>query len=139
MLQRDAGVARPENRPVGDRLIQQLLVVVGAGDVTLQEQVRVGVDHARQHGHRREIDHARVARLRLYLGERADRLDALAFYQDPHASLDRLAAAVDQATRLDENRLRGSRCGGLLGGERGDGEQSGGQLGGEETAHGVSW
>ena len=68
---------------VGDRLLEQLLVVVGLGDVALEQDVGVGVDQAGQDGGLREVDDGGVPRGRLEdLVGRADRLDPLPLDQD---------------------------------------------------------
>ena len=59
VFQRPARVHRGQDRAVLRRLLQQLLVVVGRRDVTLQQHVGVRVDQARKAGLLREIEHTR--------------------------------------------------------------------------------
>ncbi len=40
----------------GDRLLEQLLVVIGLGDVSLKQDMRVGVDQAGQDRRTRQVD-----------------------------------------------------------------------------------
>ena len=121
MLQGQPGVAGTEDGAIGDGLVQELPVVGLRGGVTLEQEVRVGVDEARENRKGREVDDLRRVRLGLELGGGSDGLDALPLDQDAHGRLRRVGAAVDQSASLDEDLLR---CrGALRGGPRGDGEE----------------
>ena len=130
VLQGEARVARRENRAVGDRLVQELRVVRLGGGIALQQEVRVRVDEARQHRHLREIDDLRVLRLRLHLGQRTDGADAVTVDEDADVGLYLVGAAVDEATGLDQGRLR-PRGGRRLSREGRSGEDGGGESGDE--------
>ena len=66
---------------IGDRLLEQLLVVIGLGDVSLQQNMRVGVDQAGQDGRSRQVD-LLGAGGNFDLAGRSDPLDALALDHD---------------------------------------------------------
>ena len=112
MLECDAGVPRGQDGAIGNRLVEELHVVGFGGRIALEQQVRMGVDEAREHGQLRQIDHPRTLRLPLDLPDRPDGLDPLSFDQDGHGALGRIPAAVDQAARFHEDqRRRGARGG----------------------------
>ena len=119
VLERQARIPRGEDGAVGDRLVEQLLIVGFGGGITLQQQMRMGIDQPGQNGHLGQIDDARGAGLRLHLRQRADRLDPVSFDQDAHVGLGGGGASVDQASGLDEygrwwwccgRRLSGKGC-----------------------------
>src|SRR5262249_13861609 len=93
--------------------LEQLLVVVGGGDVALQEQVRVRVDEPGQHGGAAQVDPPRVGGgAAREGGPGPHRLDAVAAYQNALVGASGAGLDVDQAPRMQEmNRGRGrSRC-----------------------------
>ena len=64
MVKADASIARRENRAVGNRHFQELVVVILRGDVTIQQDVRMNVRESRQNRGVRKIDHFRARRRR---------------------------------------------------------------------------
>jgi hypothetical protein len=96
---------RSENRAVGLRLLEELLVVVVGGDVALQQDVRVRIDQPRQTGLAAQVDLRRVdGRLRRF---------AVAHFGDPLAAdqkrdvpARRRALPVDQRSTVDRDRRR---------------------------------
>ena len=117
MLQGDPRVACAEDGAVGDGLIQELGIVVGARHVALEQEVGMRIDETRQHRHLGQVDDAGAARLGLDLGHGPHRPDALAVDENPDVGLDLGGPPVDQPARLDQDGWRrGGRRG--LRGER---------------------
>ena len=106
VLEREPRVTRGEDRTIWGRLLEELVFVLLRGDVALEQQVRVRVDHAGQHRHLAEIDDAGVGCLPLDLRQGSHGLDAVLFNQNADVGLHLRRAAVDQSTGLDEDRLR---------------------------------
>ena len=92
---------------VRDALLEELLVVVGRGDIALEEDVGMGVDQAGEEPGLAEIDHANSRRLEL--GGGPDLRDALSFHEDGELVPGRARVAVDQMRGFDEHALRRPR------------------------------
>src|SRR5439155_698301 len=106
VLEREPRVARAEDGAVGDRLVQELLVVRLRRGIALEQQMGVGVDEAREHGELREVDHPSGARLPRHLSQRSHGLDPLALDDDADVALCGVGAPVDESACLDEHRRR---------------------------------
>ena len=138
--QRREGIHRAEDRLVGGRPQDRPPLPVG---VHQERQVIVTVDEAGDDGAAGEIEVARTLRAGQRL-LRLDRLDPVSFDQDRHVAPGRPAAAVDQQTDPDVERLRRVRGGGA-GRSRRRGEQERRQAGpgdrGSESAQitSLSW
>jgi hypothetical protein len=100
LFQRPSRIHRGQDGPVFRRLLQQLRVVIGPGDVSLQEDVRVRVDQPGEAGATREVDDLGS------LGHGRGHADDLSFRHDEDDILaQRVGVAVEQAAASQRDRL----------------------------------
>ncbi len=102
MLERDAHRPRGPQRAVGQRLLQDLLVVLDVGRVALQQHVGVAVDEARRDREPRGVHHLSAGRDCV-----THRLDPAVLDDDHRPGPDLLADRVQQPAGLhrDDRRL----------------------------------
>ena len=106
--------SRRADRAVGNALLQELIVVVRAGDVALKEHVRVIVDQSGQNRRAAEINDLCSGRnSRLDLRPRSHGHDSLAFDNYRHIVLYDVGPSIDHVSRADNVRAS-SRLGGGL-------------------------
>src|SRR5690242_5441744 len=90
------------NRAIGNRLLQQLRIILARLAVTLKKNVRVRFHHAGQARQVWEIDDLCACRRR----ELAYLLDPVALDSDDHVRLELVGFAIEQSTATDIDRAR---------------------------------
>ena len=105
MFQGDLHRSAGSQRSVGHRLLEELLVVIGGGDVALQQDVGMSIDQTGEQRHVAEVDRMRVGR-----DGAADRLDVAAADHDQSGRNDISAAPVDHASGAKGNDILGGEC-----------------------------
>jgi hypothetical protein len=108
VLERDLQGSHRAGDPVRRVLLQNLVVVLPIGRVALDEDVRMGVDQARQQGPAAEVDDARAGRDRGRVGRHA--LDPAS--RDDDDGMLRVAPArdIEEPRRAQDDRLRILLC-----------------------------